>query len=141
MKQEVPFRIIVTNPLAGVAMKVQKGKDEFLEPANQKTDSITFEFEVRVDLSGNEPNFLGPYAQGPRDSRFIYVNSGKYAGQYHTCWDRRAKLSLMSISKEQVESVLTSPDVCIETEINGIGRDGGPICASVKGLEWRVVGK
>jgi hypothetical protein len=27
----------------------------------------------------------------------------------------------------------------IETTMPGVGRDGGPTCASVKGIEWKVV--
>jgi len=141
MKYEVPIRIIVTAPPAGVAMKVEKGRDELLEPARATDSTLVFEFSVFADLGSAAPNFLGPYAQGPKDARFIYVNSGTYAGQSNTRWSRRAKLSLMSISTEAVQTVLRSPGTRLETSINGVGRDGGPVCASVKGLEWRVAGK
>lgn len=122
-------------------MKVQKGRDEFLDAAKANAKAKSYEFEVTVDLSGDEPNFLGKFAQGPKTDRFIYVNSGKQAGQHGTLWDRRAKLSLMSISREKIESVLASPGSRLETVIIGVGRDGGPVCASVKGLEWRIAGK
>lgn len=122
-------------------MRVQRGRRELLEPSTVSAGKLVFEFPVAADLSSVIPNFLGKYAQGPKDARFIYVNSGTYAGQNETCWSRRAKLSLMSITKEQVETVLGAPGSRIETAINGTGRDGGPVCASVKGLEWRVAGK
>jgi hypothetical protein len=138
MKYDIPFRIRVTKPLAGVVMKVQRGSDEFLEPTSVSDDGISFEFPVTADISGAEPNFLGKYAQGPKNSRFLYVNSGRQAGQAGTCWDRRAKLSLMEISKTQVESAIATPGARIETTFPGIGRDGGPTCASVKGLVWEV---
>jgi hypothetical protein len=141
MKYEIPFRIIVTDPPPGVDMKVQKGRAELLEPAAATKSLRMFEFSLRVDLDSGNPNFLGPFAQGPKDARFVYVNSGTYAGQAETCWSRRAKLSLMSISREQVETVLASAGSRLETAIHGTGRDGGPVCASVKGLEWRVAGK
>lgn len=140
MKHEIPFRITIANPLPGVTMKVQKGRGEFLEPATASGRDLLFEFDVRADLTGGAPNFLGPFAQGPKDARFIYVNSGKQAGQ-HSCWDRRAKLSLMSISKKEVEAVLASPGARFETTIDGIGRDGGPVCAGIKGLEWSIARK
>src|SRR5687767_1382438 len=140
MKYEVPFRIIVNNPLAGVSMKVQMGRNEFLKPVATGGE-LLFEFNVRVDLGGDGPNFLGPFAQGPKDGRFIYVNSGGQAGQENTCWDRRAKLSLVSISKDIVEKALASRSARLETAIHGVGRDGGPVCASVKGLEWRIAAK
>lgn len=139
MKHEVPFRIKITNPLPGVLMKVQRGKDELLEPARSAATSLEFDFDITVDLSSGAPNFLGKFAQGPKDSRFVYVNSGTCARQIGTLWTRRAKLSLMSISKEQIETVVKSPGSRFEATIVGVGRDGGPVCASVKGVEWKVV--
>jgi hypothetical protein len=141
MKTAVPFRVVVTNPLPRVAMLVQRGRDELLPPtvANQK--ELRFEFEIVVDVSEVGLNFLGKYAQGPKNARFVYVNSGRYAGEHHSCWGRRAKLSLMTITREQVEKVTGSENLLLETTMPGVGKDGGPTCASVKGLEWKVVKK
>ncbi|HEX3100148.1 MAG TPA: DUF5990 family protein [Pyrinomonadaceae bacterium] len=141
MKQEIPIRITVLRPLAGVSMKVQRGKDELLPPIAVEENAIAFEFEITVDLSAATPNFLGKYAQGPKDQRFIYVNSGSYAGQPGTCWNRRAKISLMSVTREQIEALVAKPGTILEAKFEGIGRDGGPTCASVKGVEWKVVSK
>ena len=140
MKHEVPFRVIVTDPLQGVTMQVQRGKNELLPPNESNADRMVFEFEISIDLSGDQPNFLGKYAQGPKDARFIYVNSGTCAGMAHTVWSRRAKLSLMSITKGQAEQAAATSSI-FETSVPGVGRDGGPICASVKGIEWRLVQK
>lgn len=120
-------------------MRVQRGRDELLDPASTSADAIAFEFELTVDLNGEQPNFLGKYAQGPKDARFVYVNSGTYAGQHPTPWGRRAKLSLMTITREQISEVLDDQHSCFQTIMPGVGRDGGPTCASVKGIEWRVV--
>lgn len=141
MKHEIPIRIRVLRPLAAVSMKVQRGKDELLPPTAVADDAIAFEFDITVDLSAATPNFLGKYAQGPKDQRFIYVNAGSYSGQLGTCWNRRAKISLMSVTREQVETLLAKPRMILESEFEGIGRDGGPTCASVKGIEWKVVSK
>ena len=141
MKQPVSFRVVVSKPPAGVTMKVQKGKSELLGPTVVTKDSIAFEFDITVDRGESGLNFLGPFAQGPKDARFVYVNSGTYAGQHPTCWGRRAKLSLMSITDEQISDALDVTGARIETQIPGTGTDGGPICASVKGLEWKVVRK
>jgi hypothetical protein len=138
MKQEVKFRIVVRDPLPGVAMQVQRGMNELLPPAKDG-NSLVFDFEISVDLTNGAPNFLGKYAQGPKDARFVYVNSGTYAGQHPTPWGRRAKLSLMSITKDQIEKALNGSR--IETTMPGVGKDGGPTCASVKGIEWKVVTK
>ncbi|MGB7069263.1 MAG: DUF5990 family protein [Pyrinomonadaceae bacterium] len=138
MKQEVPIRITVENPIRGVVMQVQRGRYELLAPSEMADGSIAFDLSITVDLSTGDPNFLGKYAQGPKDARFVYVNSGKSAGQLNSCWERRAKISLMSIAKEQIESVLRSPTAHLEAKMNGVGRDGGPTCASVKGIVWTV---
>ena len=140
MKNEVKMRIVVSDPPAAVAMMVQDGKDKLLAAAKASATQLVFEFSVNVDLSSGSPNFLGKFAQGPKDARFVYVNSGTYAGEHHSCWGRRAKLSLMSITREQVEQAIKENSV-IETSFPGVGRDGGPTCASVKGLEWRVAKK
>jgi hypothetical protein len=138
MKHEVKFRVVVIDPLHGVSMQLQRGKDELLPPTKNGS-SLIFDFEISVDLSNGSPNFLGKYAQGPKDARFVYVNSGTYAGQHPTPWGRRAKLSLMSITKEQIEDALNGSRIV--TTIPGVGKDGGPTCASVKGIEWKVVTK
>lgn len=135
------MRITVTDPFPGVAMQVQKGRNELLPPAANPDKALVFDFPITVDLSnGAPPNFLGKFAQGPKDQRFIYVNSGTYAGQKNTCWARRAKISLMTITREQIEDAVTSGGR-LEAEIPGRGgRDGGPVCASVPVVGgWKVV--
>jgi hypothetical protein len=141
MKQQIGIRIRVIDPLKGVAMQVQSGKCELLPPVKKTASELVFEFEIDVDLSSGKPNFLGAYAQGPKDARFAYVNSGTYSGDPNSAFGRRAKLSLMSITKAQVEDVLASKSSKLETSFPGVGRDGGPTCASVKGLEWRVANR
>ena len=89
MKHQIPVRIIVLRPLAGVAMLVQRGKDELLPPSTKSVERLIFDFELTVDTTETRPNFLGKYAQGPKDARFVYVNSGTYADQ-HSMWGRRA---------------------------------------------------
>lgn len=139
MKYDIPMRITVTGPVPGVTMQIQKGRDELIPPAETSARAVSFDFEITVDTSGPAPNFLGKFAQGPKDQRFVYVNSGTYAGQKDTCWSRRAKISLMTISGEQVEEALVS-NGRLEAEIMGTGRDGGPMCASVPIIGgWRVV--
>jgi len=135
MKYEIPIRIIVKDPLPAIRMQVQRGRDELTLPADIRSDAIVFDIEVTVDLSGPAPNFLGKYAQGPRDARFIYVNSGSYAGQPGTLWNRRAKISLMSITAEQVVRVSRKPGLTLATEFDGVGKDGGRHARRSKGSD------
>jgi hypothetical protein len=141
MKQQIGIRIRVLDPLKGVAMNVQRGKCELLPPVKKTASELVFEFNIDVDLSSGSPNFLGGYAQGPKDARFIYVNSGTYAGDPGSAYGRRAKLSMMTVTKNQVDQVLALRSGKLETSFPGVGRDGGPTCASVKGLVWEVVDK
>lgn len=129
---QIPIRVIVAEPLGGVSMLIQKGRDELLAPSKQTKKELRFDFEIRVSLDTGTPNFLGEFAQGPKDARFIYLNSGTYAGQTDSCWGRRAKISLMTVTLEQVNQAVSSPGSRLEITIQGRGTDGGPICASVK---------
>lgn len=139
---ELPLRITVLHPPAGVAFAVQKGRDELL-PATRKTaEEMVFDLTVRVaDPSAASPNFLGPFAQGKPDDRFVYVNSGKRAGQADSCWDRRAKVKLGTITREMVDAALRDPRAVLEARFEGAGRDGSPSCATVPLLDggWRLV--
>src|SRR5688572_17832457 len=99
--QEVPLRIVLVDPPPDVAFAIQRGRSELHQVTRSKGESISFDFELRV-RSGidEEPNLLGAFAQGTRGSRFIYVNSGTYAGDKESCWSRRAKVSLVNIRRE-----------------------------------------
>jgi hypothetical protein len=142
MTGQLPLRVVVERPPAGVAFRVQRGKWELLEPSPSASDSLSFDFTVRVVLAAGEPpNFLGEFAQGPRDSRFIYVNSGTSAGQHDSNWTRRAKLPLTKISAALVKRVLADPGSVLEARIEGVGRDGGPACATVPLLDGGWVKK
>ena len=73
--------------------------------------------------------------------RFVYLNSGTLAGEAHSVFTRRAKVSLMTITREQVLQTLQLPGRVLEVRINGTGKDGTPACATVPllGDGWRVV--
>ncbi len=82
VERELTLRIRVVNPPAGVDFLVQRGRDDLTAPVTASRSALLFEFPVRVGAQPNgAPNFLGPFAQGPPSARFVYVNSGTYAGQ------------------------------------------------------------
>lgn len=144
MDSELPLRITVVRPPSGVTFCLQRGKGELAPPTQASEEQISFDFTVRI--GGNRPdgmpNLLGAFAQGPPASRFVYVNSGTLAGQADSCWTRRAKVPLTSISWELIEQALSTPDAVLEARIAGTGRDGGPACATVPILDggWKVNG-
>jgi hypothetical protein len=132
-KFNIPLRLSVLNPPAGVRMKVQRGRDELLDPTRQLKDRLIFDFPVTVDVGSGSPNFLGKYTHGPKTARFVYLNSGTYAGQTETCWSRRAKISLMGITAKQVRDLATMPGSRLEVSFEGTGGlDGGPVCGSIR---------
>ncbi|HPF61358.1 MAG: hypothetical protein KC544_11510 [Gemmatimonadetes bacterium] len=140
---ELPLRIEVTNPLPGVALVLQSGKDGSVPPTATSSAKVTFDFTVRVDLPDDDgtPTFYGPFTQGPPHGRFVYICVGKRAGQYASPWDRRAKIPLGGITATQVREALAIGGR-LALAYPGVGRDGGPTCATVKlpGDAWRVVG-
>lgn len=142
--QEIPLRIIVMDPPEGVIFALQRGKSELVSSTMATREDLSFELDARVATKeGEPPNFLGPYVQGPKGGRFIYINSGTSAGQYDSCWTRRAKISLKGITGTLIEQVLAKPSGILEARIAGKGKDGGPACATVPFLNegWKVIAR
>jgi hypothetical protein len=138
MEKELKLRIILESPPPGIDFGLQKGSGNDYETVQTKTSTnadLRFEFSVRVrEGKTGQPNFLGPFAQGPANERFVYVDIGTCAGQKNTVWSRRLKVPLRSISWEMIEKGKT-----VETRIAGTGKDGGPTCATPKPFSgWRV---
>jgi len=141
LSDEVPIRITVVNGPKDVAWAVQLGRAELLRPARIEAGSATFDFTVRIDPRRSDvQRFAGLAVQGKTGDQFIYVNSGKRAGQVTSCWDRRAKVSLMSISASMLAQHRRQGGV-LRARFFGVARDGGPACASVPLLDegWQLV--
>lgn len=142
MERTLTFRITVVDPPEGVTLRLQEGKHGLLPPAHSSQHNLSFDFQLRVvgDPGSGEPNFRGAFAQGSPATRFVYVNSGTCAGQFDSCWTRRAKVPLATATWELVEQVGATPDVLLEARIAGKAKDGGPACATVPLLDggWRV---
>lgn len=97
---------------------------------------------MRVVVGTNgELDFRGPAVQGPRAGRFIYLTSGTRAGQFGSCWDRRAKVSLEGLRPLLAQRFGDTSGTMGVASIAGTSRDGGPACASVPllGVGWSVV--
>lgn len=139
MKPQLNFRVIVEEPLAGVTYAVQRGKIDVLAPKRSSRKKLTFEFPMTLaDIDAEPPRLTGEYAQGPASKRFIYVNTGTAAGQTNTPWTRRAKVPLYGIKRALLERAL-SDNLVLEAHIHGIGKDGGPACATVPlTREWSI---
>jgi hypothetical protein len=138
---EIPIRVTVVNGPQDVEWAVQLGRAELLRPSRSDADSVTFDFTVRIDPRRSDvQRFTGLAVQGKTGDQFIYVNSGKRAGQATSCWERRAKVSLMTIGASIVAQYRRQGGV-LHARIFGIARDGGPACASVPLMDegWQLV--
>lgn len=141
MDRELPLRIVVLRPPPGVTFAVQRGRTGLLAPSAASAEALVFDLGVRVATGKDgRPNFLGPYAQGTPADRFVYVNSGTSAGQWASCWSRRAKVKTGGIDWLLVDETLGTPGAVLEARIEGTAPGGGPCCATVKLLDggWRV---
>ena len=141
MDRELPVRVTVINPPAGVVFAIQRGKDELLPPTKTSSKSLVFDLSVRVSerRAGGTPNVLGPYAQGKADDRFLYLTSGTLAGQKDSGWTRRAKIKTGGIDWKLIEQAFAIPGAVLEVHIDGRAKDGGPCCATVPlAKSWEV---
>lgn len=143
MNREVTLKIILENPTPGVDYGLQDGKGTDFKTIQTKRgngENLEFECSVRVKLADdNMPVFLGSYAQGPSNDRFIYIDIGTFAGQKDSCWDRRLKIPLSGISPKMIQQALSDSTLKIETAVPGSGRGGGPNCGTVKPFNgWKL---
>jgi Family of unknown function (DUF5990) len=144
MIRSLPLRITLIKPPPSVPLRLQRGKNDLVPPSSAAGDKVSFDFIVSIanDQSDGPPNFRGPFVQGPSGGRFIYINSGTYAGQSDSCWSRRAKVPLSGISWDLIEATLSKSSAVLEARIAGTAKDGGPACATVQLLEgWKVRNK
>lgn len=134
---ELALRIVVRDPVPGVALALQRGSDEHVPPTSVTSEAVTFDLTVRVDVPPGDgaPLFYGPFTQGPPTSRFVYIGVGQRAGQPTSPWDRRIKVPLGGITAGQVRAAIASGGVLTST-FGGRGKDGTPVCATVKVGAW-----
>jgi hypothetical protein len=136
--REIAARIVVIDPPVGVRFGLQRGRAEIVSVVVANGSDLSFDLTLRVRKDDDgQPRFLGPFAQGPPTGRFVYLNSGTYAGQKETAWARRAKIHLKGVTWALVEKVSASPAAVLQARIAGTGRDGGPACGTVPLLEGR----
>lgn len=144
MESDVPMRLVLVDPPAGVDFGIQHGRGaeyETLSVQQRTRGDLFFDFSMRVAQSRDgSPNFQGPFAQGPTASRFVYVDVGTYAGQKNTQWSRRIKVPLQGITWALIKKATSKPGHRLSARIPGRGKDGSPSCATVQVLGgWQVI--
>jgi len=141
---DLALRIVIEDPVPGVALALQKGKagaEALVPPASVAPGAVVFDFTVTVGLAkaGPAPRLLGPFVQGPPDGRFVYIRIGAYAGDAASPWARRAKIPLTALTWPLIEAL--KPGQRLEARVAGRDRKGEPACASLPLLPtgWRAV--
>lgn len=103
------------------------------------TGKTVFSPEFRLADAGGVPNFLGPFAPGPRQERFFYLSWGEGDTGSTFAMFRRLKVHLSHLTWRDIRAaekrarslkvILKMTDAC-----------GGPRCASVwpgdLGVTW-----
>ena len=143
MNLPISLHIVLQTPPAGVDYGLQKGSgSQFETVQKQRSQGKDLLFTVSINQKegkDGQPDFAGPFVQGPAGERFVYIGIGSFAGQTNAAWDRRLKIPLRGITREMVQQA-TEPGYVLETHVPGTGKDGTPNCATVKPFEgWRVV--
>ncbi len=137
----VSLVIRVRRPPPGVRWALQLGRQDLVPPAKVSADELRFEFSARVvESADGGVDLRGPAVQGPRGGRFVYLTCGKRAGDPGSPWDRRAKVPLEPLRVRLGSAAPRWTEGEWEAQIEGVGRDGGPACASVPlvGGEWTL---
>jgi hypothetical protein len=131
--QSFKLAVILEDPVQGVVYALQRRDGSLDRPTEMHSHQLRFEAIVRLgtSLPDGRLNLLGEFVSGPPPDRFIYINSGQRAGQFDSCWDRRAKVKLSSLSPALIRAATTKASSVIEGRIRGCALDGGPCCATV----------
>jgi hypothetical protein len=144
MKQanEIKMRIVLQKAPAGVVFGLQKGKGNDFETVQKQKfveRDLVFEFPANLKINDGQVDFSGPYVQGPREGRFVYLDIGTIAGQIDSTWSRRLKIPLGGISPEVAEQ-LSKDGNLLEAKVPGTAKDGTPTCATVKNFTgWKLI--
>ncbi len=127
----VDFRIVIEQPVVGVAHSLQSKDGEPLDPKQSRGgEPLVFDFPVRVAPG---PKFSGDQVrrEGP-ERRFVYIRIGQLAGDASSPWSRRMKIDIHDIGNALLDRAAKNGGV-IETRVMGTGPDGTPTCATVRG--------
>lgn len=142
-RSTIRLRIVVTDPVPGVALALQSGRFDLVAPTSVTASAVTFECAVEAcqPVAGGPVVCYGPFTQGPPTERFVYVTVGTRAGQPNSPYERRAKIPLAGITPALFHHAVTDPGSVLEVRVGGRGRDGSPVCATVRlpADAWRLV--
>jgi hypothetical protein len=108
------------------------------QPAEGEALESRCEVRVEPNAKTGAPNFLGPYAHGTPDERFVYLVWTEASWHARTGFSR-IKIHLRTIDWALIRSAWEAGRP-LEVRISGQGRNGAPAAASVPLLEpgWHL---
>jgi len=132
---EISLRLVVENPVPGVAYSLQDKASTPVGAQIAKTAALAFDFTIRI---ADGPKFFGEHvrSEGP-ERRFIYIAIGEQAGQTRSPWSRRMKIDIHTLSAVLLAKAVAGKT--IEGTVTGTGADGTPACATIPAKSWRAV--
>ena len=112
-----------------VRLGIQKGQD-VVDDVLAEGDGVIFTATLRVGvLKTGKPNFLGPYAHGKPEERFLYLCWGERMAEQ---WNpfRRAKVPLTHLNWHGLDKSWETGEPII-LSVGMTDSRGGPACGSV----------
>lgn len=134
---EIQMRLVIDNPVPGVAHSLQDKKSQPIGAQISKDGKpLAFDFAIRVSPG---PKFYGEHVRSEgSERRFVYIAIGEQAGQKGSCWSRRMKIDIHQITQAMLDKAVKGK--VLEATLNGTGKDGTPSCATVSPSQpWRAV--
>jgi hypothetical protein len=130
--QRIRLRITIVSPPAGAKWALQSGKSDLVPPIQAAERAVVFETDVEATVGSKAEPFRlrGAAVQGRAGDRFLYLNSGTYAGDRTSMWGRRAKVPLLGITAKLANATALKGSI-VECQFSGTAKDGGPACASI----------
>jgi Family of unknown function (DUF5990) len=117
---------------------IQRKRDVVAQiPAD--TVEATWDLEIDVITKDGDLDFRGPFIQGKRGDRFLYLSWGTVADGGFTMF-RRAKLMLSAVDASTIRRADRAGHRLVG-RLGLTGGDGGPRCAAVRppAIEWIAV--
>jgi len=135
-QMQIPFRIIIEQPVVGVLHSLQSKDDLPLDAKRSSAgEPLAFDFPVRV---GPGPKFFGDQVRREgAERRFVYIRIGQMAGDPSSPWSRRMKIDIHDIGAALLEHAAAAGGI-VETVVHGTGADGTPACATLKPTARRI---
>jgi hypothetical protein len=133
---EIPLRIVIENPVAGVLHSLQAKDGHPLDPKRAAVGE-TLSFDVPIRLAPG-PKLLGDQVrrEGP-ERRFVYIRIGQSAGDFSSPWSRRMKIDIHDLDQALLDRAAAGQGV-VEISVDGTGKDGTPACATVPAIKRRL---